>query len=69
MFTFDTAVVSKAGSTRKTFPVVRMYNLCSATRDAAVAVAHQEEVAREHSAGMIVEERGPRLCRLASARA
>lgn len=47
MFTFDATVVNQAGASRKRFPVARMYNLGSATRDAAVAVHHQEEVARE----------------------
>ena len=46
MFTFDATLINKAGSCRRTFPVARMYNLGSATRDAAVAVPHQEEVAR-----------------------
>lgn len=47
MFTFDATVVRQAGVSKRSFPVARMYNLGSATRDAAVAVHHQEEVARE----------------------
>ncbi|MEO8856105.1 MAG: DUF2848 family protein [Burkholderiaceae bacterium] len=47
MFSFEAAVVGRAGTTNKTFSVKRMYNLGSATREAAVAVQHQEEVARE----------------------
>ena len=47
MFTFDAAIAAGTGTTRRTFQVARMYNLGSATRDAAVAVQHQQEVARE----------------------
>lgn len=47
MFRFDAAVVDSSGTSARTFSVARMYNLGSATRDAAVAVHHQEEVARE----------------------
>jgi 4-hydroxyphenylacetate 3-monooxygenase len=46
MFNFDATVVTQAGTSDKRFSVARMYNLGSATRDAAVAVHHQEEVAR-----------------------
>lgn len=46
MFSFEATVVSGQGSASRRFPVKRMYNLGSATRDAAVAVEHQEEVAR-----------------------
>jgi hypothetical protein len=46
MFKFDATLVTRNGSAARTFPVRRMYNLGSATRDAAVAVHHQEEVAR-----------------------
>ena len=47
MFTFDATVVDQAGASRRSFGVKRMYNLGSATRDAALAAQHQEEVARE----------------------
>lgn len=47
MFKFDATLVTRDGTSSRTFPVRRMYNLGSATRDAAVAVHHQEEVARE----------------------
>ena len=47
MFTFDATVVTAATTFRKTFAARRMYNLGSATRDASVAVHHQQEVARE----------------------
>ncbi|GAA4686764.1 DUF2848 family protein [Nocardioides nanhaiensis] len=45
-FTLEADVVAVDGSTQaRSFPVARMYNLGSATRDAQVAVHHQEEVA------------------------
>lgn len=47
MFSFEAAIVDRAGTTHRRFPVRRMYNLGSATRQAADAVPHQEEVARE----------------------
>ena len=46
MFSFEATVITQAGASRNSFQVARMYNLGSATRDAAVAVDHQEEVAR-----------------------
>lgn len=46
MFSFEATVVSERGSVSQRFPVKRMYNLGSATREASVAVHHQEEVAR-----------------------
>lgn len=46
MFSFDASIISRAGTSSKRLQVARMYNLGSATRDAAVAVDHQEEVAR-----------------------
>ena len=46
MFSFEATVITQAGAARNSFQVARMYNLGSATRDAAVAVDHQEEVAR-----------------------
>ncbi len=47
MFKFEAEVVDQHGVSPRIFSVARMYNLGSATRDAAVAVPHQEEVARE----------------------
>lgn len=46
MHKFDAAVVDSSGTASRTFLARRMYNLGSATRDAAVAVHHHEEVAR-----------------------
>ena len=46
MFSFEAKVVTKQASVSQRFPVKRMYNLGSATREASVAVHHQEEVAR-----------------------
>ena len=46
MFSFEAKVVTGQGSVDKRFSVKRMYNLGSATREASVAVHHQEEVAR-----------------------
>ena len=46
MFSFEATVVTEGGSVSQQFPVKRMYNLGSATREASVAVHHQEEVAR-----------------------
>ena len=46
MFSFEAKVVTVQGSVDKRFSVKRMYNLGSATREASVAVHHQEEVAR-----------------------
>ena len=46
MFSFEATVVTGSGSVSQRFPVKRMYNLGSATREASVAVHHQEEVAR-----------------------
>lgn len=46
MFTFDASVLSGGTSQTRSFPVKRLYNLGSATREPAVAVPHQEEVAR-----------------------
>jgi hypothetical protein len=46
MFSFEATVVTEGGSVSQRFPVKRMYNLGSATREASVAVHHQEEVAR-----------------------
>jgi hypothetical protein len=46
MFSFEATVVTKSGSVSQRFPVKRMYNLGSATREASVAAHHQEEVAR-----------------------
>ncbi|MDQ6524027.1 DUF2848 family protein [Nocardioides sp. LHD-245] len=45
-FSFDAEVLSTDGTaTPRRFPVDRMYNMGSATRDAQVAVHHQKEVA------------------------
>jgi len=46
MFSFEAKVVTKQASVNQRFPVKRLYNLGSATREASVAVHHQEEVAR-----------------------
>lgn len=46
MFSFEAQVHTQQGRVSKRFSVKRMYNLGSATRDAAVAVHHQDEVAR-----------------------
>ncbi|MFT8244838.1 DUF2848 family protein [Roseomonas sp. BN140053] len=43
----DVTVMSEAGPRQASFPVRRMYNLGSATRESGSAVAHQEEVAKE----------------------
>ena len=51
MFSFEATVVSEQGRVSQRFPVKRMYNLGSATREASVAVHHQEEVAR---AGVVI---------------
>jgi len=40
-------IQSVSGTRRAQFPIRRVYNLGSATRDPAVAVPHQEEVAKE----------------------
>jgi 4-hydroxyphenylacetate 3-monooxygenase len=47
MISFDAEVVTRAGTRRQHFSVVRMYNLGSATRNADVAKPHQIEVAKE----------------------
>jgi 4-hydroxyphenylacetate 3-monooxygenase len=46
MFSFEATVLTDRKSINKRIAVKRMYNLGSATRDASVAVHHQEEVAR-----------------------
>ena len=46
MSSFEATIITQAGAASRRFEVRRMYNLGSATRDAAVAVDHQEEVAR-----------------------
>jgi 4-hydroxyphenylacetate 3-monooxygenase len=51
VFSFEATVVSEQGRVSQRFPVKRMYNLGSATREASVAVHHQEEVAR---AGVVI---------------
>lgn len=43
----DVSVAGKDGAHPACFPVRRMYNLGSATRDSGSAVAHQEEVAKD----------------------
>ena len=45
--TVDVVVAGKAGSQPASFPVHRIYNLGSATRNAGSATAHHEEVAKE----------------------
>lgn len=46
MFKFDATVLSRDSAESRSFPVARLYNLGSATREPAVAAEHQHEVAR-----------------------
>ena len=61
MSSFEATIITQAGASGKSFQVKRMYNLGSATRDAAVAVDHQEEVARA-GVRIALHVPAPRIC-------